>query len=68
MRRAAALIAQGKLDPSPVHTHTFGMDDLPTALRYVRDKVDGAIKVVVKPQSVNSERAVTDALDAVRAG
>jgi 2-desacetyl-2-hydroxyethyl bacteriochlorophyllide A dehydrogenase len=67
VRRAAALIAQGKLDPSPVHTHTFGMDDLPTALRYFRDKVDGAIKVVVKPQSVKAERAATDALDTVRA-
>jgi 2-desacetyl-2-hydroxyethyl bacteriochlorophyllide A dehydrogenase len=68
VRRAAALIAQGKLDPSPVHTHTFDMDDLPTALRYFREKVDGAIKVVVKPQSVKAERAVTDALDTVRAG
>ena len=67
VRRAAALIAQGKVDPSPVHTHTFSMDELPTALRYSRDKVDGAIKVVVKPQSVKAERAVTGELDAVRA-
>ena len=50
VRRAASLIAQGKIDASPVHTHTFGMHDLPEALRYAREKIDGAIKVVVKPQ------------------
>jgi len=50
VRRAASLIAQGKLDPSPLHTHTFAFDELPTAIRYFKDKVDGAIKVVIKPQ------------------
>jgi threonine dehydrogenase-like Zn-dependent dehydrogenase len=50
VRRAASLIAQKKLDPSPLHTHTFALDQLPTAIRYFREKVDGAIKVVIKPQ------------------
>src|ERR1044071_2446103 len=50
VRRAASLMAQKKLDPSPLHTHTFAFNQLPTALRYFRDKVDGAIKVVIKPQ------------------
>ena len=49
VRRAASLLAQGKIDPSPVHTHTFPLAELPEALRYARDRVDGAIKVVVKP-------------------
>ena len=52
VRRAASLIAQGKLDPSPLHTHTFRGDQLPTALHYFREKVEGAIKVVIKPQSI----------------
>jgi threonine dehydrogenase-like Zn-dependent dehydrogenase len=52
VRRAASLIAQQKLDPSPLHTHTFGFDQLPTALRYFREKIEGAIKVVIKPQSI----------------
>jgi threonine dehydrogenase-like Zn-dependent dehydrogenase len=52
VRRAASLIAQGKLDPSPLHTHTFAFDQLPTAVRYFREKVDGAIKVVIKPQEI----------------
>jgi threonine dehydrogenase-like Zn-dependent dehydrogenase len=50
VRRAASLIAQKKLDPSPLHTHTFSLDQLPDALRYFREKLDGAIKVVIKPQ------------------
>jgi len=50
VRRAASLIAQKKLDPSPLHTHTFAFNQLPTAIGYFRDKVEGAIKVVIKPQ------------------
>jgi 2-desacetyl-2-hydroxyethyl bacteriochlorophyllide A dehydrogenase len=50
VKRAASLIAQKKLDPSPLHTHTFPFDQLPKAIQYFRDKVDGAIKVVIKPQ------------------
>ena len=49
VRRAASLLGQGKIDPSPVHTHTFPLEELPEALRYARDRVEGAIKVVVKP-------------------
>jgi L-iditol 2-dehydrogenase len=52
VRRAASLIAQGKLDPSPLHTHTFAFDQLPTAVRYFREKIEGAIKVVIKPQEI----------------
>ena len=52
VRRAASLMAQGKIDASPVHTHTFALDELPTGLRYARDRIDGAIKVVIKPQIV----------------
>ena len=52
VRRAASLVAQHKLDPSPLHTHTFAFDQLPTAVRYFREKIEGAIKVVIKPQSI----------------
>jgi threonine dehydrogenase-like Zn-dependent dehydrogenase len=57
VRRAASLLAQGKFDPSPVHTHTFALDELPTALRYARERIDGAIKVVVKPQIIRASAA-----------
>lgn len=45
--RAMAFMAEKRFDARLVHTHTFAMDDLPTALRYARDRVDDAIKVVV---------------------
>ncbi len=46
--RAAALVAEGRVNAKLIHTHTFGMDDVPTAFRYSRDRVEDAIKVVVK--------------------
>jgi L-iditol 2-dehydrogenase len=46
--RAAALMAQKRFDARKIHTHTFALDDLPTALRYARERIEDAIKVVVK--------------------
>ncbi len=46
-RRAMALMAEKRFDATKIHTHTFPLTDLPTALRYARDRVDDAIKVVV---------------------
>ena len=46
-RRAMALMAEKRFDASKIHTHTFALADLPTALRYARERVDDAIKVVV---------------------
>ena len=48
VRRAASLMAQKKLDASLIHTHTFPLEELLTGLRYAREKLDGAIKVVIK--------------------
>jgi len=48
VRRAAALMAQKKFNASLIHTHTFPLKELPTGLRYAREKLDGAIKVVIK--------------------
>jgi L-iditol 2-dehydrogenase len=46
-RRAMALMAEKRFDATKVHTHTFPLADLPTALRYARERIDDAIKVVV---------------------
>ena len=46
--RAAALMAQKRFDAKIIHTHTFPLADVPTAIRYARDRVEDAIKVVVK--------------------
>jgi L-iditol 2-dehydrogenase len=46
--RAAALMAQKRFDAKIIHTHTFPLSEVPTAIRYARDRIDDAIKVVVK--------------------
>ena len=50
VRRAAALMTQNRFNASLIHTHTFPLGQLPTGLRYAREKLDGAIKVVIKNQ------------------
>jgi L-iditol 2-dehydrogenase len=49
--RAMAFMNEGRFDAKIVHTHTFNMNELPTALKYARERIDGAIKVVIKPWS-----------------
>jgi L-iditol 2-dehydrogenase len=46
--RAAALMAQKRFDAKMIHTHTFPLPDVPTAIRYARERIDDAIKVVVR--------------------
>ncbi|HTW53933.1 MAG TPA: zinc-binding dehydrogenase [Stellaceae bacterium] len=49
--RAAALIAQKRFEAKLIHTHTFPLADVPEAIRYARERVDDAIKVVVRNQA-----------------
>ncbi len=46
--RAAALMAQKRFDATIIHTHTFPLAEVPTAIRYARERIDDAIKVVVR--------------------
>jgi L-iditol 2-dehydrogenase len=52
--RAMGLMAAKRFDATKIHTHTFPLADLPTALRYARDRVDDAIKVVVSNRTAES--------------
>jgi threonine dehydrogenase-like Zn-dependent dehydrogenase len=62
--RAAALMSQKRFDATKIHTHTFGLDDLPTALRYAGQHIDDAIKVVVTVRNAEAERmSVADPSD-----
>jgi threonine dehydrogenase-like Zn-dependent dehydrogenase len=45
--RAMELMAEKRFDASKIHTHTFALEDLPTALLYARERIEDAIKVVV---------------------
>jgi L-iditol 2-dehydrogenase len=46
--RAEAFMREKRFDARLIHTHTFPLPELPEALRYARDRVEDAIKVVVK--------------------
>ncbi|WP_420011538.1 zinc-dependent alcohol dehydrogenase [Tateyamaria sp.] len=58
--RAMALMADKRFDATKVHTHTFPMKDLPEALRYARERVDDAIKVVVSNKEVSASKAAAE--------
>ena len=46
--RAHAFMAEKRFDATKIHSHSFMMDELPKALHYARNRIDDAIKVVVK--------------------
>jgi L-iditol 2-dehydrogenase len=46
--RAHAFMAEKRFDATKIHTHSFMMEELPKALHYARNRVDDAIKIVVK--------------------
>ena len=58
--RAEAFMSQKRFDATKIHTHTFGLHDLPTALRYARERIDDAIKVVVSMRDVEQVRAAAE--------
>ena len=44
-----ALIAEGKIDPSFLITHRISLEEGPDAYKTFRDKEDGCVKVVIRP-------------------
>jgi L-iditol 2-dehydrogenase len=54
--RAEAFMSQKRFDATKIHSHTFPLDDLPQALHYARERVDNALKVVVRPHDVAAMR------------
>lgn len=46
--RAAALMAQKRFNARLLHTHTFPLEEVPKAFKYFRERIEDAIKVVVK--------------------
>ena len=49
IRIAADLVASGRFDPSPLLTHTFGLDRLADAFEAARTRPDGFLKALVVP-------------------
>jgi threonine dehydrogenase-like Zn-dependent dehydrogenase len=58
--RAEAFMSQKRFDATKVHTHTFPLEDLPTAIKYARERIDDAIKVVVKTRSSTAQRVAAE--------
>ncbi len=49
--RAMQFMKEKRFNSNLVHTHTFKLSDLPTALKYARERIEDAIKIVIKPWS-----------------
>ena len=47
MRTAVAAVAAGRLDPTPLYTHRYRLDELAVALDATRDRPDGFLKALV---------------------
>ncbi len=58
--RAEAFMRQKRFDATLIHTHTFAMKDLIEALRYAKDRVEDAIKVVVKNEHAAAHRIAAE--------
>ena len=58
--RAEAYMRQKRFDATLIHTHTFDMADLGEALRYAKDRVEDAIKVVVKNNFAESSKVAAE--------
>ncbi|HEX2188949.1 MAG TPA: zinc-binding dehydrogenase [Longimicrobiaceae bacterium] len=50
IREAVDAVASGRLDPTPLYTHTFPLDGLDDALNATRDRPDGFLKALVVPR------------------
>ena len=49
IREAVEAVASGRLDPSPLYTHSYTLDRLGEALDATRDRPDGFLKALVTP-------------------
>jgi threonine dehydrogenase-like Zn-dependent dehydrogenase len=58
--RAEAFMSQKRFDATKVHTHTFPLEDLPTAIKSARERIDDAIKVVVKMRGGLAQRVAAE--------
>jgi threonine dehydrogenase-like Zn-dependent dehydrogenase len=47
IREAIDAVASGRLDPSPLYTHRYGLDRLGEALDATRDRPDGFVKALI---------------------
>ena len=56
--RAMQFMKEKRFDAKLVHTHTFNLSDLPTALKYARERIDDAIKILTKSKTDDKKEAL----------
>ncbi len=49
MRRLMSMVQSGRFDPLPLLTHTFALTDINEAYRVFSNRLDGVLKVAIKP-------------------
>jgi threonine dehydrogenase-like Zn-dependent dehydrogenase len=49
LREAAAAVAEGRLDPTPLYTHEFPLERIADAFATASERPDGFLKAVVRP-------------------
>jgi len=49
MRRLLTLVESGRFDPKPLITHRFSLDQITEGYRLFGERLDGAMKVAIKP-------------------
>src|SRR5262249_22739307 len=60
MRRLMAMVAERRVDLSPLLTHHFGLDELPAAFDLFSHQRDGVLKVAIHP-GADVERTLSGA-------
>lgn len=48
LREAVEAVASGRLDPAPLYTHRYRLDELNEAIRATRDKPEGFVKALIE--------------------
>jgi len=51
MREAVDAVANGRLDPAPLYTHTFSLDQINHAMKLARSRSDGFLKALITMSS-----------------
>jgi alcohol dehydrogenase len=49
MRRLMNMVRSGRFDPTPLLTHSFPLSEINEAYRVFGERVDGALKVAIRP-------------------
>ncbi len=52
MRRLMELVRHGKLDLTPLLTHTFSLDEIAVVYKLFAERRDGVNKIAIKPQRI----------------